>query len=489
MKRIDFSDARSDAKYLIGGFSGIMKGRRWLAQTARMKLFLPADEANRLTLVVWYNREQEVSVVLNGTALGTAQVRGTKQTETFAFDVPAGLAKAESVLELRCRNPHPFDAYVARCLEVGSLEIEKWDEPEAAAPKKPEHKLLFGDIHVHSNLSPCGRPNNGSPEENYEWAREDGWDFVALADHDSHMTDEMWARSIEACKKYDDPGAFATLFAYEWTSFHYGQMNVYSPSERLPLYRWTDDAYSSPPRLWKALRALDIPVFTVYHHMAAPGQAATWDYYDPELLPLIEIYSVWRSSETADGIIARGRPKLPGCTARDALARGLKVGFVGGGDTHELRHGTRGVAAVYATECTKEAIFDALRAKRCYATTGARIALEFTIGGIGMGGETIFTPYTQDVVYPAPCRIEVRGTAPIRSVELVDNGEVVFSGGSGFGLREARLDFPIRNLVREHGGASLSTPSHAYYVRVTQEDGHMAWSSPIYFTRDWSGIE
>ena len=78
---------------------------------------------------------------------------------------------------------------------------------------------------------------------------------------------------------------------------------------------------------------------------------------------------------------------------------------------------------------------------------------------------------------------------PIRGIELVDNGEVIFSGGGGFGLREARLDFPIRNLVREQGGASLSPPSHSYYVRVTQEDGHMAWSSPIYLTRDWSGIK
>ena len=489
MKRISFGVPDSDATYLIGGFSGPSGERRFVGQVARMRLWLPPGKPNRLTLNARYDREQEVELLLNDVAIGVARVQGTGQTETFAFVVPGELAKPGNVLELRCRRPHPLDAHQPRCLEVESLEIEEWQEPEANETPEPERKLYFGDVHVHSNLSPCGRPNNGSLDENYQWAREDGWDFAAIADHDTFMSDEMWQESIEACEKYDDPGQFATIFAYEWTSFWFGQMNVYSPSAKLPLYRCTDHAYESPPKLWRALRECGVPALTIYHHMAAPGWATTWDYNDPEMLPLIEVYSVWRSSETPQGYSSKSRKKLAGCSARDALARGLRVGFIGGGDTHSLRPGARGIAGVYATDCTRETIWDALKTKRCYATTGVKIELDLSIAGARMGQEVAFTPYTQDLLFPAQAVVRAKGTAPIRSIEVIENGEVLYSQEEHFGLREVEFDFQIENLVRKHNSSALSNPSRCYYVRVTQEDGHMAWSSPIYFVRDWSGLE
>ena len=503
MKRIQFGVPESDAAYLIGGFSG-PRGRRFIGQVARMKLFLPRGEPDRLTLNVWYDREQQIEILLNDVAIGSADVTGTKATEQFTFDVPGDLAKSESVLEIRCSRPHPLDAHQPRCLELESIEIEKWDEAaesaadesaadESAAdertPDMPECNLYFGDIHVHSNFSPCRPRISGTLEENYQWAREDGWDFVAIADHDTFMSDAMWEQSIEACQKHNDPGSFATIFAYEWTSFFFGQMNAYSRSPDLALYRCTDYAYDSPPKLWAALREAGVPAFTVYHHMAASGWATTWDYDDPEMLPLIEVYSIWRSSETPEGHVSRSRKKLAGCTARDALAKGLRVGFIGGGDTHQHRPGERGIAGVYAPECTREAIWEALKAKRCYATTGVKIELEFSVAGVGMGGQRTFTPYTQDTIFPARVEARVKGTAPIRKIEVIENGEVLYCQHENFGLREVELTFDVENLVRKYNASALSNPSRHYYLRVTQEDGNMAWSSPVYLVRDWSGVE
>ena len=488
MKTIEFGKPESDAAYLIGGFGGPRR-RRAIGQFARMRLFIPEGEANRLTLNAWYDREQVVEVLLNDHSLGTAQVQGTKETESFSFEVPPDLARSESVLEFRCSGLNPLDSHQPRFLELESLEIQKWDEPEPPLPGTPELNLYFGDIHVHSNLSPCGRPNNGTLDENYEWGRRDGWDFIAIADHDTFMTDEMWRESVDTCERHNASGEYATIFAYEWTSFFYGQMNAYSPSPDLPLYRCTDHAYHSPPKLWAALHQAGLPVFTVYHHMAASGWATTWDYYDPEMLPLIEIYSIWRSSETPEGYSSLARKKLAGSSVRDALAKGLRVGLIGGGDTHQLRPGERGIAGVYAPECTRQAIWEALKSKRCYATTGAKIELEFSVGGVGMGGETVFTPYTQDLLFPARCLARVKGTAPVKCVEVIENGEVIYAQHGSYGVREASLDFRIENEVRKSNASALSNPSRYYYVRVTQEDGHMAWSSPIYFVRDWSGVE
>lgn len=489
MKRIDFGVPQSDAAYLIGGFSGPRQNRRFIGQLARMELHLPEGRANRFRLNVWYNRQQKVELLLNGVSIGEAEVAGTREAEQFAFDVPGDVVKSKNVLEFRCANPHPLDAHQPRCLELDSLEVESWEEPETPEETQPEHELYFGDIHVHSNLSPCGRPNNGTLDENYHWAREAGWDFIAIADHDTFMTDEMWQESLDACERHNDPGTFATIFAYEWTSFFFGQMNVYSPSPDVPLCRCTDYAFDSPPKLWGALRESGVPAFSVYHHMAAPGWATTWDYDDPEMLPLIEVYSIWRSSETAHGYSSRSRKKLAGSTARDALARGFRVGFIGGGDTHDWRPGTKGIAAVRAADCTREAIWEALKAKRCYATTGVKIELDFAIAGVGMGQEITFTPYTQDTLFPAQALVRAKGTAPIRRIEVIENGEVLYVQDENFGLHEVELDFQIENLVRKYNPSALSNSSRYYYVRVTQEDGNMAWSSPIYFVRDWRGVE
>ena len=487
-KRIEFGSPESDAAYLIGGFSAPSE-RRWIGQVAKMKLFLPEGQPNSLKLELWYDREQHLELLLNGSSLGNARVNGTKGVEASSYTIPARLAKAENVLEFRCQRPHALDAHMPRCLELVALEVDEWAEPDPPKQEPGDYRLYFGDIHVHSNISPCNRPHSGTLKENYERARDDGWDFLAITDHDTFMPDGLWQESIETCDEHNDPGTFATLFAYEWTSFFYGQMNVYSPSSELPLYRCTDFAYDSPPKLWAALSDSGIPVFTAYHHTAAAGWATTWDYYDPEMLPLIEVYSVWRSSETPRGYSIMGREMLAGCTAQDALARGLRVGFVGGGDTHSLKAGPRGIAGVYAAECTREAIWDGLKAKRCYATTGVKMELEFSIAGIGMGGEIKFTPYTQDTLFPCPVYVRAKGAAPIRKIEVIENGKVLYSQDENFGLTEVEVNFKIENVVRKYRHLCLSNPSRSYYVRVTQEDGNMAWSSPIYLSRDWSGIE
>ena len=82
------------------------------------------------------------------------------------------------------------------------------------------------------------------------------------------------------------------------------------------------------------------------------------------------------------------------------MNKGYRLGFVGGSDTHITRPGSiikepgkpfpykeSGLTAVYAKELSREAILDALKHRRCYATTGHRIIVEFSINGHFMGEE------------------------------------------------------------------------------------------------------
>ncbi|MCL2684769.1 MAG: hypothetical protein FWE55_05945, partial [Synergistaceae bacterium] len=58
--------------------------------------------------------------------------------------------------------------------------------------------IYFGDIHVHTNYSVCGRPLNGDMEENARIAKDRGLDFIAFADHAEHMDAGTWRRYFEA---------------------------------------------------------------------------------------------------------------------------------------------------------------------------------------------------------------------------------------------------------------------------------------------------
>ena len=117
-----------------------------------------------------------------------------------------------------------------------------------------------------------------------------------------------------------------------------------------------------------------------------------------------------------------------------------------------------------APELTREAIIQALRERRCYATTGARIVLDFRVNGHGMGEE--FTTAVPDVAVTA----RVVGTAKLARLEVVCNGSAVLS-------QSATATAPPRSPRR----LPLSEEQTSYlYLRATQSDGHVAWSSPVW---------
>jgi hypothetical protein len=196
--------------------------------------------------------------------------------------------------------------------------------------------------------------------------------------------------------------------------------------------------------------------------------AIDWSGTPPsEVEPLVEIASIHGNSEAMEGPGAIYSP-APGHFARDALARGLPLGFLGGGDTHDGHPGLGhlasrqgGLVAVLDAEHSPAGILAALRSRRVYATNGARILLLTSLDGRSMGAEVPAAPAGKLVIFAV-------GTAPIAAAVVVRSGaEVQRIPGQGKALLEASLDL-----------ADLAPGEHLY-VRVEQEDGGLAWSSPL----------
>jgi hypothetical protein len=190
----------------------------------------------------------------------------------------------------------------------------------------------------------------------------------------------------------------------------------------------------------------------------------------------VEIYSEHGNSEGPDAPARRACTWDSG-TVQTALRDGDALGFVAGSDNHGGRMGTpselgaregnrrTGLTAVIAAGLTRRDVWDAIKARRTYATTGAqRIIVEFSVNGHSMGEE--FTTAS-----PRTIRAEVAGTDTVESIEVLRNGEVVrqVSGSDWHEIVEW-----TDPQARGHGGIDY------YYVRVTQRDANIAWSSPVW---------
>lgn len=228
------------------------------------------------------------------------------------------------------------------------------------------------------------------------------------------------------------------------------------------------------------LRGISIAHHSAYAERKDSVWGTRWDYHDDELQPLVEIYSKHGLSEVF------GNPwplfsQDPERFVQKALAKGYKLGFTAGTDTHisrpasnmpEFRRGIRypkgGITAVWAKELTRESIFNALKDRKCYATTGERIILKFNLEGNPMG-----SIITRDSL-PDSTRINLyvfaAGTDRLEKVELIKNNQVIETKATNDEFLE--FDYIDREIPSDR--------EIFYYVRVTQVDRNMAWSSPIW---------
>ncbi|HUU29797.1 MAG TPA: hypothetical protein VM123_18500 [archaeon] len=348
--------------------------------------------------------------------------------------------------------------------------------PIKVVPEKGGGKIFWGDLHVHSYES----DGIGSPDHNNRFCRDiAALDYCCICDHASGVFKEIRESAI----KFTEPGRFISFSGYEGLASEIpggGHVNFYfaddSPDyEKVmkPLLE-LGNKYTSRHQLWERLLGFgEKKVIAVPHNHNGGG----WHDMDSPVVRCDEIYSVWGNSEFTAG---PEKAYLFGQTGyrtfQQALAAGLRLGCIGGGDEHAgrggtgtwLRHfksNTAGISASYSRTLTKEGIFNSLWDRAVYATTGARIIVDFSINGYPMGSEF----YVNSPGEIRNIKAEIEGTDKIKYVAVIkNNGELVNRIGSGRSMKiELSDDKPVGR-------------TDFYYVRAVQEDGHLAWSSSVW---------
>ncbi|MCY9662965.1 DUF3604 domain-containing protein [Paenibacillus chondroitinus] len=267
-----------------------------------------------------------------------------------------------------------------------------------------EMKLFWGDLHNH-----CGITYGFGGLENALSVAKEQLDFCAIIAHamwpdmpertegleflvDFHLKGFAklrgnWEHVRETVKTWNVPHEFVTFQGYEIHSSEFGDHHVLSTSDELPLIE-----AGSPSELVAALAPL--PVIAVPHHVSyTPGyRGANWEAFSESISPVVEVYSKHgcsMSDSSAYPCLHTMGPRDSRNTVVSAIRSGRKFGFAGSTDHHAGYPGSYGDGrvAVLATEKTRDAIWEALLARRTYAITGDKIACSFTVNGAIFGSE------------------------------------------------------------------------------------------------------
>lgn len=343
--------------------------------------------------------------------------------------------------------------------------------PILVAPAAEErYRLFFGDLQIHGNLS----DGTGTPEDLYTYARDVArLDVAAVTEHDAWGYEPLkgpsggWEQSKSVTEELYEPGRFVTFPAYEYTNWTTGHRHVLflHPGEA-DVFSWRDEETKTPEGLWERLKGRQ--AITIPHHPGGGPIPIFWPVHDSGFEPVVEIASIHGVSERMDHPAVIHQPVASGMVV-EALRRGYRLGFLGSGDTHDGHPGMGnpaqpppGLAGIWAEELTRQSIFEAIRARRVYATFGSRSVLRFHCGGVPMGGEL-------DAGQPREFEALVLADAPIRKIEMVKNGEPIEAFESD-GLFAA---VTWKDDAEGKSGDSV-------YVRVALESGGWIWSSPIW---------
>ena len=351
----------------------------------------------------------------------------------------------------------------------------------------------WGDIHVHTHVSGDAMGN-----EPYQYAKDaSGLDFAGACDHGNADLPEQWERIKEWAREHYEPGRFVTILGYEGgvagRQYHH---NVY--------YRNLDVDFNDGDFVHGCQRQReDLASHLAEHgalsqlHQSGTCSTDMREAYFPSTR-LLEIYSHWGQSEyyNPDHALAYefNRVRYPETRltisergpfyARDAWALGKRYVTIASSDDHNGQAGKahRGIAAVHASELTREGIFDGMKNGACYATTGERILLDFRINGQPMGSEV-----TAESGRELTLSIEIFGTNVLSGVEVFR-----FRFGQEKGWESAwHEDVPDRGLRGNTQRDLVMTFAEryagpaVYYLRVRQK--HLvrdrpvyAWSTPIW---------
>jgi hypothetical protein len=319
----------------------------------------------------------------------------------------------------------------------------------------------------------------------------EGYDFVGLTDHAGSTSEIHWRKNLRIADFYTESDTFIAIPGLEWTlqsdpeldgiQHGAGHYNIIfaSTSDARKYIRNKHEIYcprtpesNIAPVLWKMLEEKKIQCVTIPHHPADNVHPLDWNVTDPRYVTTVEIFQ------------CRGNNEYPGCPRERNLSRHTptpykrayidyalkrkkyKMGFIASGDHNSMGIG---VAALWVKEISRAGIIEALQSRRTFATTGDKMCVDLKINGAFMGETTT-------AAHIPVLEFSVEGQYPLEKVEILRNSEVIHQ----YAMDDNTLIF--RQTYQDTDYKTKEEVLY-YYVRATQRNKALAWSSPVWVER------
>ncbi|MEZ5361494.1 MAG: DUF3604 domain-containing protein [Bryobacterales bacterium] len=315
---------------------------------------------------------------------------------------------------------------------AASAALPSFAQAQSSGRPSDAYRNYFGDLHNHNDVGYA----QGSLTRSFEVAR-NHLDFYAFTPHSywpdvGHYDGKIenkwkhgfavakarWPDVVELARQYDEPGEFVTILGYERHGAAEGDYHILFP-DLAGDYELIEDL-----RELQAFAKRRGCIMVPHHLQTGSATAHFVDQHRRLVSPVLEIYSEWGNAEHDRAPRPYKRHTEGGRwtkhTLHSYLEQGHRLGVVASTDDHLGYPGgyREGLAVIKATELSRDSIFDALRARRCYAVSGDRIALDFELNGAMMGSEL---PYARE----RRMRVAVRGWDQVDRVEILKNNRVI----------------------------------------------------------------
>jgi len=339
-----------------------------------------------------------------------------------------------------------------------------------------EYRIYRGDMHRHTDVSQDFK-YDGSLLEAYRYALDAAaFDYLAITDHQAGYDQEFtWWQTQKLVDLFSVAGAFSPLYSYERSvPYPNGHRNVIFAQRgvrTLPIPPDEMSGKTGTAALYTYLKknhGISMP------HSSGTNQGTDWRDNDPDVEPLVEIYQGYRNSYEYEGApraateinqAAQKSGWQPAGFWWNALAKGYKLGVQASSD-HWSTHIS--YACLLSESFTRAGLLDAIRKRHAYGATD-NIVMDFRAAA---GPEEHLMGDSFTAAAPPRFTIRVLGTNAIKQVDLIKNRTFIYTMRPG--TTRISLEFTDRDF-----GAGESW----YYARVLQEDGQLAWSSPVWITR------
>ena len=286
-----------------------------------------------------------------------------------------------------------------------------------------------------------------SARELIEFARDRAFlDGMSHQGNDFQITTPFWNELNKLTRAYNEDGCFIVFPGYEWSGNTGlgGDRNVMFMHEGRQIHRSShalvDDLAdvssdsNSAEQLFQALKDEDCVVFAHIGGRYADIKMA----HDARIERSVEVHSDWGTFEWL---------------VQDALEQGYRIGILANSDGHKGRHGAShpgaslfgaygGLSCLLATDLTRAGLFDALRRRHHYATTGCRMVLDVRAAfdseamlyaddpNLGAaqhtrGREAMMGDIVQSTDAAVEFTIEAQASAPIERLEIRNGLEVL----------------------------------------------------------------